>query len=290
MTPAASPDAAGMAFFDVMDNQAHYDKITNAWTLILGENLHYGYFASGRETLRQATDALVDTMAALAPIDSNTSLLDVGCGIGAPAFRLTEQTGCTISAISVSARGITLAREASRRKGLSNKVAFHQRDALDNRFPEESFDVVWVMESSHLMRDKQLLCAENRRVLRPGGTMLLCDLILKRQLTLADIYRLRKELLVLERSFGKAKMETLDFYQETMRAQGFVEVDSRDISNEALPTLDRWQENLERNRMPLAAHLAEKDIDDFARSCEILKNLFAQEVLGYGIVTGGKGD
>jgi 27-O-demethylrifamycin SV methyltransferase len=273
-----------------MNNQAHYDRITDAWTLILGEHLHYGYFESGDDTLRRATDALVDTMAALAPIDSNTSLLDVGCGIGTPAFRLAERNGCTISAISVSARGIALATEASRRRGLSNKVAFHQRDALDNRFPEASFDVVWVMESSHLMRDKQLLCAENHRVLRPGGTMLLCDLILKRQLTLVDIYRLREELSVLERSFGKAKMETLDFYRKTMRAQGFVAIDSRDISGEALPTLDKWQENLERNRVPLTAHLDEKDLGDFARSCEILKDLFAQEVLGYGIVTGSKGD
>jgi 27-O-demethylrifamycin SV methyltransferase len=273
-----------------MDNQAHYDRITDAWTLILGENLHYGYFESGNETLRRATDALVDTMAALAPIDSNTSLLDVGCGIGAPAFRLADRKGCSISAISISSRGIAMGTEASRRNGLSSNVTFHQRDALDNRFPDGSFDVAWVMESSHLMRDKQRLCAENHRVLRPGGTMLLCDLILKRQLTLADIYGLRKELSVLESSFGKAKMETLDFYRKTMRAQGFVNIESRDISNEALPTLDRWQKNLERNRLPLAAHLDERDLDDFARSCEILKDLFSQEVLGYGIVTGKKGD
>jgi cyclopropane fatty-acyl-phospholipid synthase-like methyltransferase len=84
-------------------------------------------------------------------------------------------------------------------------------------------------------------------------------------------------------------METLDFYRTTMRAQGFVDIESRDISDEAVPTLDRWQNNLERNRLPLAAHLDERDLDNFARSCEILEDLFAQEVLGYGIVTGKKG-
>jgi 27-O-demethylrifamycin SV methyltransferase len=72
-----------------MSNQTHYDSVTDAWTLILGENLHYGYFARGEETLAEATDALIDALASLARIDSSTVVLDVGCGIGGPAFRLS---------------------------------------------------------------------------------------------------------------------------------------------------------------------------------------------------------
>jgi 27-O-demethylrifamycin SV methyltransferase len=272
-----------------MSTQAHYDAVTDAWTLILGDNLHYGYFADGTETLPQATDALIDAMAALAPMNRETVLLDVGCGIGNPAFHLAERTGCRISGISISGRGIEIAEQTCRRRGLSERVAFHQRDALDNGFADGSFDVVWVMESSHLMRDKELLCAENYRVLRAGGTMLLCDLVLKREFSVADIYRLRDDLARLEGSFGKAKMETLGFYEATMRSRGFVQIEQRDISREVLPTLEKWKENLERNRVALTAHLAEEEIDNFARSCEILKGLFARELLGYGIVKGVKG-
>jgi cyclopropane fatty-acyl-phospholipid synthase-like methyltransferase len=272
-----------------MHNQIHYDNVTDAWTLILGENLHYGYFACGEETLAEATDALVDAMAALAPIDSKTVLLDVGCGIGGPAFRLHGRTGCAISGISISGRGIELARDTCRRKGLSHRIAFHRRDALDNGFSEGAFDVVWVMESSHLMRDKERLLAESHRVLRPGGRLLLCDLILKREVSLMDVYRLRSDLAVLERSFGEAKMETLDFYEAAARAAGFVEIERRDISREIRPTLDRWKENVERNRAELAAHLDEEDIENFARSCDILKELFSSELLGYGMVAGVRG-
>jgi cyclopropane fatty-acyl-phospholipid synthase-like methyltransferase len=271
-----------------MNNHIHYDKVTDAWTFLLGNNLHYGYFSRADETLEQATDALVDTMADLASMNAQTSLLDVGCGIGAPAFRLSERSGCQISAITLSSRGVEMARDAAIRKGLSERVVFYQRDALDNGFPGESFDVVWVMESSHLMRDKRSLCAENYRVLKAGGTMLLCDLILRRELSVMDIYRLRADLACLERSFGKAKMETFDVYETHMRAEGFEKITRRDISSEAFPTLGKWEENLQRNRAALAAHLSEQDIDDFARSCTILKTLFAEEVLGYGIVTGIK--
>lgn len=272
-----------------MNNQTHYDNVTDAWTLILGENLHYGYFARGEETLAEATVALVDVLAAFAPMDSSTLVLDVGCGIGGPAFRLSQRTGCAIAAISISGRGIELAREACHLKGLSHRITFHQADAMDNGFPDGSFDVVWVMESSHLMRDKERLLAETHRVLRTGGSLLLCDLILKREVSVADVYRLRNDLKVLERSFGKTRMETLDAYESALAALGFVDIERRDISREVLPTLDRWKENLERNRAELAAHLAEEDIGNFVRSCDILKELFAGELLGYGIVTGVRG-
>jgi cyclopropane fatty-acyl-phospholipid synthase-like methyltransferase len=271
-----------------MNNQAHYDSVTDAWTYILGDNLHYGYFARGDESLAEATDALVDVMASLAPLRPEVEVLDVGCGIGNPAFRLATRAGCRISGISNSGRGIEKARAEALRRGLAGRVAFHQRDALDNGFGEESFDVVWVMESSHLMRDKELLCAESHRVLRPGGTLVLCDLVLKRDLSLAEVYRLRGDLATLERSFGRAKMETLEFYEAALRAQGFAEVSRRDISAEAFPTLDRWKENLEKNRAVLAAHLPTADVADFARSCDILKALFSDERLGYGLVTGRK--
>ena len=268
-----------------VDNQLHYDSVTDAWMFILGDNPHYGFFATKEESLGRATDALIDKMAAMAPINADTQLLDVGCGIENPAFYVSEHTGCRISPISISGRGIDIAREKCRLNGLSDKVAFYQQDALDNEFPDASFDVVWVMESSHLMRNKKQLIAENYRVLRPGGSMLLCDLILKREFSVMDLYRHKDELEVLERSFGNAKMETFEF---SMRSQGFGCIKMQDISLEAFPTLEKWKENLEHHRQKLAAHFNVEEIDNFYRSCDILTEFFTQELFGYGMVKGVK--
>jgi 27-O-demethylrifamycin SV methyltransferase len=273
----------------VISNEIHYDKVTQPWTLILGENLHYGYFTQPGETLEHATHALVETMARLAPMNSKTSVLDVGCGIGTPAFHLVETMECQVTGISISGRGIAMAEEACKKKGLEDRVKFFQRDALNNQFSDSSFDVAWVMESSHLMRDKHALCSENHRVLREGGSMLLCDLMLKKDLSLADIYKLRNDLLTLERSFGKAKMETFQFYEDAMRNSRFERISSLDISKEVFPTLDKWEENLQNNLAALKALFSDQDLENFSRSCEILKKLFTHEVLGYGIVTGQKG-
>jgi 27-O-demethylrifamycin SV methyltransferase len=277
-----------MQVLQAVDNQLHYDSVTDAWMFILGQNLHYGFFETKGESLERATDALIDKMAAMAPIGADTHLLDVGCGIGNPAFHISTHTGCQISAISISRRGIEIGQEKCRLNGLSARVKFYQRDALDNGFPDASFDVVWVMESSHLMRNKAQLIAENYRVLRPGGSMLLCDLILKRDFSLMEIYRFQEELKVLERSFGDAKMETLIFYEDAMRSQGFGDIELLDISREAFPTLEKWRENLDQNRQILAAHFTVEEIDNFSRACEILTEFFTNSLLGYGMVKGVK--
>lgn len=273
-----------------MSVETHYDTVTDAWTLVLGDNLHYGYFTRGGETLAEATDALVDTMAGLAPLGPQTRVLDVGCGTGNPAFRLAERFGCHVTGISISRRGIQLAEAAGHRKGLTDRVAFHRRDALDNGLPDASFDVAWVMESSHLMPDKERLAAECHRVLRAGGTIVLCDQILRRPLSIAELYRLRTDLIGVERSFGQAKMETLDYYEATLRAQGFGRIERRDISRETLPTLEEWKRNLERHRSVLTAQVGADYVDNFAHSCDVLEGLFAREMFGYGIVKGVKED
>lgn len=257
---------------------------TLVWMFILGHNLHYGLFTTGKETLDEATDAMIDRMASLTRLEPETEALDVGCGIGNPAFYLHEKTGCRITGISISSRGIAIAGKKSRDLGVSDRVAFLQRDALATGLPDRSFDIAWIMESSHLMRDKPGLVAETDRVLRPGGCVLLCDLVLKQAFSVADLYRYREDLAMLEQSFGDAKMESLEFYQAAFAARGFSRIESHDISQEAMPTLQRWKENLARNQSSLAACFADEAMENFSRSCSILTRFFRDNRLGYGII------
>ena len=47
----------------IAHNQAHYDSVTDAWTYVLGSNLHYGFFDTDAVGLKHATDRLVWEMA-----------------------------------------------------------------------------------------------------------------------------------------------------------------------------------------------------------------------------------
>ena len=267
-------------------NREHYDSVTDAWTFLLGNNLHYGFFTDKSDDLAQATDLLVWEMADFASLaDSDVNLLDVGCGIGNPAFLLHDRFGCPVTGITISKRGVEVARQQSDQRGIGeDSIRFHEADALDNGLDPESFDVLWQMESSHLIHDKIRLFRENHRVLRAGGTLVLCDLFLKRELSVVDIYNLREDLALLEGSFGKAKMETMSKYKELLGLAGFVEIETRDISAQAQPTLSAWKKNVDVHLAHIQNYLSQAAIDNFMASCDILEDFFEQGLMGYGMI------
>ena len=97
-------------------------------------------------------------------------MLDVGCGIGgtsrylAKKFPSAEVTGITISP-EQQRRATDLAAE----RGISN-AKFELCDALDMKYPDNSFDFVWACESGEHMPDKVKYIEEMTRVLKPGAS------------------------------------------------------------------------------------------------------------------------
>ena len=47
---------------DMYAPAAHYDRVHRAWELIMGEEFHYGCFASADTPLERATEALTGSM------------------------------------------------------------------------------------------------------------------------------------------------------------------------------------------------------------------------------------
>lgn len=269
-------------------NQQHYDQITNPWQFILGDNFHWGYFSTQGESLEEATNNLIDEMSGLGTIDAATSVLDIGCGIGTPARYLHRKYGCQVKGLSNSAAGVKKANAISEEEGLQAKVSFVKKDALSNGFPDGSFDVAWLMEMSHLIEDKQALIQECYRSLKKGGTCLLCDLTLIKPLTAKEIFTMSQELRLLENSFGKASLITLDQYQELFLKAGFAEVQLVDISQEVIPTLEAWRQNLVENKPKILESFSAGDFDNFVKSCDILEDLYQGSRWGYGIVVAKK--
>ncbi|RJP80129.1 MAG: methyltransferase domain-containing protein [Desulfobacteraceae bacterium] len=271
-------------------NQNLYDSITDAWQFVLGSNFHYGHFESGNETLLTATINLIDKLSELSEIKKHDTILDVGCGIGQPAFHLHRKYKCHITGISISRRGVNLANETAENQECDQSVRFLQRDALDNGFPSACFNLIWQMESSHLIRDKQKLFSENFRVLKNGGRLLLCDLILVNDFTFADLVKYKSELEILEKSFGKAKMETLDYYKQALQEAGFSGIKTIDISEKVMPTPRHWKTNMLRNKSKILNCIEMKQYENLLRSCDIIDAFFKNHILGYGLISAAKAE
>jgi SAM-dependent methyltransferase len=99
------------------------------------------------------------TVAALRP----RRVLQVGCGRGAFARRIADETGAHVVAVDLSPRMVSLAR------GLGVDARHGDAQALD--FPDEAFDCIvanWVL---HHVPGLDAAVAELARVLAPGGSL-----------------------------------------------------------------------------------------------------------------------
>ena len=269
------------------DPASHYDRVTAAWLWLLGDELHYGAFERGDEELQAATRHLTDLLFAAVQVESDSRILDVGCGTGAPACHLAT-FGAHVVGITTSAAGVEAARARAAAAGIDSRVSFELRDGMDNGFPDGSFDRVWVMESSHLMPDRARLVAECARVLRPGGRVGLCDITLHRVLAFEEIRRLRQPLGLLRDVFGDARMEPLGVYRSLFEQAGLTVDVERDITDLTRPTFSRWRANAERHRDKVIPLLGEEGWHQFVDSCAVLEGFWDDGTLGYGLIAGQK--
>lgn len=266
---------------------AHYDRVTDAWRLLLGDELHYGVFSSPDDPLPVATAALTTRMIEAAELRPGLDVLDVGCGSGTPACRLAADFSVRVLGITTSAVGVAAATARAAGLGLDG-VRFEVRDGTANGLPDESFDRVWALESSHLMREREQLIAECARVLRPGGRLVLCDITRQRDIPFAELRERRQDFVTLRTAFGDARMEPLDHYTAIAAEHGLVVDRADDLTAATLPTFAAWRANAETHRAAAEAALGADGLDAFVRGCDILEAFWRDGTLGYGLFAAAK--
>jgi MPBQ/MSBQ methyltransferase len=123
---------------------------------------------------RQATLDLARS----AGLEKGMDVLDIGCGIGVPAFVMAREFGCKVTGIDIKESFCETAKALSRRMNLQGEVQFHSADALDMPFEDGSFHVVWLQHMGMTIRDKDRLFSEISRVLRPSGKLAMYEVCL----------------------------------------------------------------------------------------------------------------
>lgn len=270
------------------DPPSHYDRFGPAWPLLFGEEFHYGAFTDDDEPLDVATARLTDRMVSAAKIGPDLRLLDVGCGSGAQACRLARELSVSVLGITTSPIGVATASERARIEQVTDLVTFELRDGAANGLPDESFDRVWVLEASHLMREKDLLFAESARVLRPGGRLVLCDLIRHRDVDFAEVRQRMSEFVTLRDAFGDAHVVPLERYASEAASEGLIVEQLDDLTSMTRPTFERWRRNARRHRQELLSILSEDDLTAFVTSCDILERAWDDGTFGYGLMVAVK--
>lgn len=117
-----------------------------------------------------------EEIARMLKVKSGDRLLDVGSGIGGPARYMAHRFGCRVTGIDLTSEFCDVARHLTRLLGMEAQVDFEKGDALAMLFADASFDGAYSMNVSMNIADKAALYREIRRVLKPGGWLMLSEL------------------------------------------------------------------------------------------------------------------
>ncbi|WP_319422766.1 methyltransferase domain-containing protein [Pleurocapsa sp. FMAR1] len=161
------------------DIREFYDASSGLWEEIWGEHMHHGYYGkNGNYKLdrRQAQIELIEELliwAGYAENNAPENIIDVGCGIGGSTLHLAQKFGSKATGITLSPVQAFRARERAAEADLEDRVRFEVANALEMPFEDNTFDLVWSLESGEHMPDKTKFLAECYRVLKPGGKIIL---------------------------------------------------------------------------------------------------------------------
>ena len=107
--------------------------------------------------------------------------IDAGCGICGPATYFADKVGLEIDAVTVSEEQVKKAKKKIAETNSGEKVKVHLQDyhELSNKFPKESYDLVYFLESFGHSHNHQKALRSAWEVLKPGGMVYIKDLFRK---------------------------------------------------------------------------------------------------------------
>ncbi len=139
---------------------------------------HLGYWydenddASLEEASKRLTRKIVDTLG----LRTGESLLDAGCGLGAPAIHIASEYGVQVTGVTISPVEAARAEARAGDAGVSDQVRFEVGDYHALPFGEHQFDAVVAIESLFNAFDLEKALLEFHRVLRPGGRVAISEM------------------------------------------------------------------------------------------------------------------
>ncbi len=165
--------------------EAHYEGSGN-----LAEMIALKLHAAGKDmdSLTSADLATIDEfhtrgraatleLGACMELSPHARILDLGSGLGGPARTIVETWGCHVTGIDLTAAFCEAADAMSGWLGLSDHVHFMQGDATDLPFTDHEFDAVMTIHVAMNIAARDVLYAEARRVLKPGGIFVAYDVM-----------------------------------------------------------------------------------------------------------------
>jgi tocopherol O-methyltransferase len=202
----------------------HYDSLDYFYRDIWGEHIHHGLWLTGRESPAEAADQMSRRVLERLELTQGSNLADIGCGYGATARIAAAAYGANVIGFTISAAQKTYADERTVARG---SVETRLQDWAESDLTVGSFDALLSLESIEHMADRMSFARQARRVLRPGGKMVICTWLAAENMS---AWSQRHLLEPIAREGRQAPLVTSRELRSLLNAAGFAEVRVEDLT------------------------------------------------------------
>ncbi|MEM9907238.1 MAG: methyltransferase domain-containing protein [Cyanobacteria bacterium P01_D01_bin.44] len=276
-----------------------YDASSQLWEQVWGEHMHHGYYGPTgniRKDRYQAQIDLMDELLGWGEVQTASHILDAGCGIGGSTLYLAQKfqanaVGITLSPVQASrateraqATGIPIETEAG------PAACFQVANALETSFPEDSFDLIWSLESGEHMPDKRQFLQECYRQLKPGGRFLMATWCHRPTDSLAGMLTLdeQRHLKAIYEVYCLPYVISLPEYGAIATDIGFQQIHTADWSKAVAPFWDEVMCSALEPSVIIKLLMAGKSTLQGALSLRLMSSGFRRGLIRFGLLRATK--
>ncbi len=110
-------------------------------------------------------------------VDAESRVMEIGCGLGGPLRHIAARYGCRMTGVDITPRQLAIARALSAGLDIEPRLEFVHADARDLPIADRTFSHAYSIEAFVHISDKAAAIREARRVLAPGGRLLVRDFV-----------------------------------------------------------------------------------------------------------------
>lgn len=145
-------------------------------------SVHYGFWDKDTKNHQEALINVNKFLAEIVHLKAGELILDAGCGIGGSSIWLAKNYQVKAIGITISQKQVAEAKKLARINQVEQTTEFYEKDFLNSGFNDETFDVIWAIESVCHAENKSDFLREAYRMLKIGGRLVVDDGFLLRSI------------------------------------------------------------------------------------------------------------
>lgn len=251
--------------------------------------IHSGIYTQKNDTEKDAVNNTIEALADLADVDSDDTVLNIGCGPGYGLRWKAKNIGSEVIGIEINEKLVQMAREAIEDSDYANNCKVHQDDFNElESIKRNSVDVVWALEAFCHAPSLPRITTVIDRVLTANGKLVLGDMFTNR----ADLTQETQMLVEDIENSGAMRFHDVGELKSSLRSQGLQIKQTRNVTQSIQPGYRKIYRN-SRILHPLywllsKLHLSSQDRREFFRVGKILGRLVNNGSFQYRLILAEK--